>query len=272
MKIMKQRAAQNFKNATKANAAESRWEKFRGSRPPPPPVPDQLIDVKLRGADWARRVVQLDGCRSAICSSRSPTRCTSANASGSSGPTAPARATCSARWPAPSSPTTARSRSVPAPRSASSPRSTTAPTSWDGNAVDIVRDRAQDDEKAMKSLARYGLASTRPPGVRHSLRRAEGPPRDPVSRARGPQRAAARRADRQPRHRVVRGLGDSALDGFVGTVIAVSHDRTFLARFDRFVMIGDDGEVYALPDYTQALAALAAPNALASVPLANKLS
>ncbi|NBU07313.1 MAG: ABC transporter ATP-binding protein, partial [Acidimicrobiia bacterium] len=40
MKIMKQRAAQNFKNATKANAAETRWEKFVAAGPPPPPVPD----------------------------------------------------------------------------------------------------------------------------------------------------------------------------------------------------------------------------------------
>ena len=50
-----------------------------------------------------------------------------------------------------------------------------------------------------------------------------------------------------------------ALDGFQGTVVAVSHDRTFLARFDRFVMITDDGEVYSLPDYETAMIALADP-------------
>ena len=60
MKIMKQRAAQNFKNATKANGAETRWEKFVAAGPPPPPVPDQNIYVNLRGADSARRVVVLD--------------------------------------------------------------------------------------------------------------------------------------------------------------------------------------------------------------------
>ena len=59
MKIMKQRAAQNFKNATKANGAETRWEKFVAAGPPPPPVPDQNIYVNLRGADSARRVVQM---------------------------------------------------------------------------------------------------------------------------------------------------------------------------------------------------------------------
>ena len=60
MKIMKQRAAQNFKNATKANAAETRWEKFVALGPPPPPVADQQIHVRLRGADAARRVVKID--------------------------------------------------------------------------------------------------------------------------------------------------------------------------------------------------------------------
>ncbi len=61
MKIMKQRAAQNFKNATKANAAQTRWEKFVAAGPPPPPVPNQQIYVNLRGADAARRVVQMKG-------------------------------------------------------------------------------------------------------------------------------------------------------------------------------------------------------------------
>ncbi|MEY3824011.1 MAG: hypothetical protein RL628_2119, partial [Actinomycetota bacterium] len=60
MKIMKQRAAQNFKNATKANGAETRWEKFVAAGPPPPPVADQQIHVRLRGADAARRVAKLE--------------------------------------------------------------------------------------------------------------------------------------------------------------------------------------------------------------------
>ena len=50
---------------------------------------------------------------------------------------------------------------------------------------------------------------------------------------------------------------EQALDGFEGTVIAVSHDRTFLAQLDRFVMITDDGEVFAIPDYELAMQALA---------------
>jgi hypothetical protein len=52
----------------------------------------------------------------------------------------------------------------------------------------------------------------------------------------------------------------------------VSHDRTFLAKFDRFIMINDDGDVYALPDYEIAMTGLAEPTKLASVRLAKKLT
>ena len=65
---------------------------------------------------------------------------------------------------------------------------------------------------------------------------------------------------------------ERALDGFEGTVIAVSHDRTFLAQFDRFIMITDDGEVYALPDYDVAMTGLATPEQLAQVRLAKPLT
>lgn len=43
MKIMKQRAAANFKNATKANAAESRWERFVKAGPPPRQCPINIF-------------------------------------------------------------------------------------------------------------------------------------------------------------------------------------------------------------------------------------
>jgi ATPase subunit of ABC transporter with duplicated ATPase domains len=54
-------------------------------------------------------------------------------------------------------------------------------------------------------------------------------------------------------------------------VVAVSHDRTFLAQFDRFIMITDDGEVYGLPDFDIALAGLQKPKNLAALKLAKPL-
>jgi len=63
-----------------------------------------------------------------------------------------------------------------------------------------------------------------------------------------------------------------ALEGFVGTVVAVSHDRAFLRRLDRFFLLAHDGAVYALPDEEAALEALAAPTRVAHVRHAKRLS
>ena len=38
-----------------------------------------------------------------------------------------------------------------------------------------------------------------------------------------------------------------ALQGYQGTVVAVTHDRWFARAFDRFVVFGADGSVYEAP-------------------------
>jgi ATPase subunit of ABC transporter with duplicated ATPase domains len=50
---------------------------------------------------------------------------------------------------------------------------------------------------------------------------------------------------------------EQALEGFEGTVVAVSHDRAFLRRLDRFLMVLHDGSVVPYPDPERALEALA---------------
>ena len=65
---------------------------------------------------------------------------------------------------------------------------------------------------------------------------------------------------------------ESALEGFEGTVVAVSHDRAFLRRLDRFLMLLHDGTVLALPDYHTALEALVRPGSAPQVRLAKTLT
>jgi ATPase subunit of ABC transporter with duplicated ATPase domains len=65
---------------------------------------------------------------------------------------------------------------------------------------------------------------------------------------------------------------EHALEGFVGTVVAVSHDRAFLRRLDRFLLLAHDGAVYSLPDAEAALEALAAPTRVAHVRHSKRLS
>jgi hypothetical protein len=60
--------------------------------------------------------------------------------------------------------------------------------------------------------------------------------------------------------------------GFEGTVVTVSHDRAFLARMSRILLIADDGAVFALPDYDVAMSARARPDDIDEVALAKPLS
>jgi ATPase subunit of ABC transporter with duplicated ATPase domains len=64
---------------------------------------------------------------------------------------------------------------------------------------------------------------------------------------------------------------ERALDSFQGTVVAVSHDRTFLRTMDRFLMVLHDGSVLAYPTYDAALEGLLDPARAADVRLAKVL-
>jgi len=57
-KIMKQRASVNADNASAADAAETRWEKFVAAGPPQAPVRQQRIRMRLKGAESGRKVVE----------------------------------------------------------------------------------------------------------------------------------------------------------------------------------------------------------------------
>ena len=64
---------------------------------------------------------------------------------------------------------------------------------------------------------------------------------------------------------------ERALDGFTGTVVTVSHDRAFLRRCDRFLLLDRDGSMLALPTYDAALEALTDPAGAADVSLAKRI-
>jgi ATPase subunit of ABC transporter with duplicated ATPase domains len=51
---------------------------------------------------------------------------------------------------------------------------------------------------------------------------------------------------------------EEALEGFEGTVVAVSHDRSFLRGLDRFLLLDTDGTLTSIPDAGRALEALGA--------------
>jgi ATPase subunit of ABC transporter with duplicated ATPase domains len=266
MKIMKQRAAQNFKNATKANAAETRWEKFVKAGPPPPPVPDQHILVRLRGADSARRVVKLDDVSIGDLFLPFSHEVHFGERIGLIGPNGTGKTHLLAAL---ATGTAEHGTVVYGPRT-SVGRFTQVhdrPDFHGRTCLDIVRDRRYDEEQAMKALARYRLGAQS---------------RQDYQTLSGGQKARLEILCLELEGHNVLLLDEptdnldvdssealeQALDGFEGTVIAVSHDRTFLSQLDRFVMITDEGEVFALPDYDLAMRALADPASVGSMRLA----
>ena len=271
MKIMKQRAAQNFKNATKANAAETRWEKFVAAGPPPPPAPDQQIHVKLRGADSARRVAKIDDVAIGDLFLPFSDEIHFGERLGLIGPNGTGKSHLLNALAGTLEPDFGTIAYGPRTSVGVFTQINDRPDFHGRQCFEIVRDRVFDDEKSMKSLARYGLASNA---------------RQDFQTLSGGQKARLEILCLELEGHNVLLLDEptdnldvdssealeKALDGFQGTVVAVSHDRTFLSQFDRFLMITDDGEVYELPDYEIAMAGLANPSQLATLRLAKNLT
>ena len=271
MKIMKQRAAQNFKNATKANAAETRWEKFVAAGPPPPPVADQQIYVNLRGADAARRVAKFDSVSVGDLFLPFSDEIHHGERVGLIGPNGTGKSHLLAVLNGVTPPDEGTVTFGPRTSVGMFTQVNDRPDFHGRQSIDIVRDRLFDEEKSMRALARYGLRLNA---------------RQEFQTLSGGQKARLEILCLELEGHNVLLLDEptdnldiessealeQALDGFEGTVVSVSHDRTFLARFDRFIMINDDGEVFGLPDYELAMKALAEPSTVRSLRLAKSLN
>ena len=271
MKIMKTRAAQNFKNATKANAAETRWEKFVAAGPPPPPVPDQQIHVRFRGGDSARRVVKFENVAVGDLFAPFSEEVHFGERVGLIGPNGTGKTHLLNALYGETESLSGTITFGPRTSVGMFTQINDRPEFTGRTCIEIVRDKLIDEEKSMRALARYGLRNQ----ARQEFQTLSG----------GQKARLEILALELDGHNVL--LLDEptdnldidssealerALDGFEGTVIAVSHDRTFLAQFDRYIMITDEGGVFALPDFDVAMKGLAEPAKLASVRLAKPLT
>ncbi|NCZ91565.1 MAG: ABC transporter ATP-binding protein [Actinobacteria bacterium] len=271
MKIMKQRAAQNFKNATKANAAETRWEKFVAAGPPPPPVADQQIYVRLRGADAARRVARLEGVSIDGLFDAFTEEIYHGERIGLIGPNGTGKTHLLKVLSGEREPETGSIAFGPRTSVGVFTQVNNRPDFLGRECLDIVCDRISEEERAMKTLARYGLRNN----ARQKFETLSGGQKARLEILRLEIEGHNVLLLDEPTDNLDIESSEAlekALDGFEGTVIAVSHDRTFLAQFDRFVMITDAGDVYGLPDYDVALKGLNEPDKLATLRLAKPLT
>ena len=271
MKIMKQRAAQNFKNATKANGAETRWEKFVKAGPPPPPVADQQIYVRFRGADSARRVVKFEAVAIGDLFMPFSDEVHFGERLGLIGPNGTGKTHLLNALNGKAEGLMGNITFGPRTSVGMFNQVNDRPEFHGRECIEIVRDKLSDEQKSMGALARYGLRNNA---------------RQEFQTLSGGQKARLEILSLELAGHNVLLLDEPtdnldidssealerAIEGFEGTVIAVSHDRTFLANFDRFIMITDDGDVYELPDYDIALAGLSAPAELATLRLAKPLT
>lgn len=271
MKIMKQRAAQNFKNATKANGAESRWEKFVKAGPPPPPVADQQIFVRFTGADSARRVVKFESVAVGDLFMPFSDEIHFGERVGLIGPNGTGKTHLLNALDGKSEALAGDITFGPRTSVGMFNQINDRPEYKGRQCVDIVRDKLIDEQKSMGALARYGLRTNA---------------KQEFQTLSGGQKARLEILMLELAGHNVLLLDEPtdnldiessealemALEGFEGTVIAVSHDRTFLARFSRFIMITDDGAVYEIPDFELALAGLSEPDKLSTLRLAKPLT
>jgi ATPase subunit of ABC transporter with duplicated ATPase domains len=271
VRTFKERARYAPDWAKKADAAESRWRRWADAGPPPAPVVDQHIKVRMRGSDSARRVLALRGTGIDGLVEPFSDEIHFGERVGLIGPNGGGKTHLMRLLAGEEEPD--RGDIVLGPRV--SPGFFTqlnARSDLTGRTVlDAVEERLHATEAAMGALARYGLAEA----ARRSY--------DVLS---GGQKARLEILCLELEGHNLLLLDEptdnldidssealeTALDGFQGTVVAVSHDRAFLRRMDRFLMVLHDGGVLALPDHETALAALAAPEAARKVRLAKDLS
>jgi ATPase subunit of ABC transporter with duplicated ATPase domains len=270
MKTFKERARYAPDWAKRADAMESRWNRFKAGGPPPSPVVDTAITVRIRGGDSARIVLDLRGLGIDRLLSPFSEEIHFGERVGIIGPNGSGKSALMSVLAGTREVDTGELRIGPRVSTGFFTQFQTRP-GFAGNIVlDIVSELRGELQAAMGALARYGLAEAarRPYDVLSGGEKArlevlilelEGhnlllldEPTDNLD------------ADSSE-------ALEKALEGFQGTVVAVSHDRAFLRRMDRFLMVLHDGSVLGYPSYEAALEGLLDPARATDVRLAKVL-
>jgi ATPase subunit of ABC transporter with duplicated ATPase domains len=272
MKTFKERAKYSADWAKRADAAETRWRRFNDTGPPPAPVTDVPIVVRMRGGDSARRVLDLRSLGLAELVLPFSDEIHFGERVGVLGPNGSGKSELMR--------VLAGEREADHGELVVGPRVSTGfftqlQTRRDlaGRVViEVVLDRVRGGglQAAMGALARYGLAEA----ARRSYDVLSGGEKARLEVLMLELEGHNLLLLDEPTDNLDIESSEAlerALSTFEGTVVAVSHDRAFLRTVDRFLMVLHNGMVLSLPSYESALEALIDPAHAADVRLAKPL-
>ncbi len=271
MKTFKERARYAPDWAKRADAMESRWNRFKAGGPPPPPVLDTAIAVRIRGSDSARIVLDMRALGIAGLLSPFSDEIHFGERVGVIGPNGSGKSALMRVLAGdPDIPSDGELRIGPRVSTGYFTQLQSRQDFLGRRALDIVSELRGELQAAMGALARYGLADA----ARRRYDVLSGGEKarlevlileleghnlllldEPTDNLDADSSAALERA----------------LETFQGTVVAVSHDRAFLRTMDRFLMVLHDGSVLSYPAYDAALEGLIDPERAADVRLAKLL-
>ncbi len=270
MKTFKERARYYAAWAKRADAMESRWRRFRAGGPPPSPVADQAIAVRMRGGDSARVVLGLRSVGVAGLVTPFSEEIHFGERIGVIGPNGSGKSALLHLLAGETAADSGQLRTGPRVSAGLFTQQQSRSDFYGRYVLDIVQAQRGDMQMAMAALARYGLAD--------------------AARRRYDVLSGGEKARLEILILELEGHNlllldeptdnldidssealEKALDSFEGTVVAVSHDRAFLRRMDRFLMVLHDGGVLSFPSYGSALEALVDPAHAPEVRLAKLL-
>lgn len=270
-KTMKQRAKISDVLAKRAAAAETRWRRFVDEGPPPAPASDQVVVMRIRGGDSARIVVALKDLGIDGLVEPFEEEIHYGERVGLIGPNGSGKTHLLSLLAGEATPHSGELRIGNRVSTGLFTQLNAKPEMAGRLVIDVVREREGEHQKAMGALARYGLqgAATRST--------------DTLS---GGQRARLEILCLELEGHNLLLLDEptdnldidsaealeQALDGFNGTVVAVSHDRAFLRSLDRFLLLNHDGAIYSIPDGDLAIRALSDPAGAGEMRLVKRLS
>jgi ATPase subunit of ABC transporter with duplicated ATPase domains len=270
MRTFKERARYHDAWAKRADAMETRWKRFRDVGPPPAPVTDQQIAVRIRGGDSARIVLRLRSVGIDGLVQPFSDEIHFGERVALIGPNGSGKSSLMAVLSGVRAPDSGTLVTGPRVQAGHFTQLQTRPDFAGRTALEIVSARRGELQTAMAALARYGLVEA----ARRRFESLSGGEQARVEILILELEGANLLLLDEPTDNLDADSCEAleaALDGFTGTVVTASHDRAFLRRCDRFLLLDGDGAMLALPTYEAALEALTDPAGAADVSLAKRI-